>query len=275
MPAAPVVPAAAPVPATPVVPAPPDVPAAAPVPAAPLVPAAEPVPAPPEVPARPGLSPAAPVCSPAAPLVPATPVLPVPAAPDPAAPEVPAPPAVLGAAPSEQAPPSKASEIKIANGVLSLPVARMAAIVAWRGATSVAFVRRPMRLPPGISVIRGGSKRLMNVKPANSNTLDRPVVLVVEQHGPCLQSLLRLCESAGWRFRVLDAQPPPDTRDLQSLENEHIQRVLLAHGGNVSRAARALGVHRRTLQRKLRQLLVAAQAPGEPADVSPVRRAAI
>lgn len=32
---------------------------------------------------------------------------------------------------------------------------------------------------------------------------------------------------------------------------EHIQRALSTHGGNISAAARALGMHRRTLQRKL------------------------
>src|SRR5690606_31004994 len=35
------------------------------------------------------------------------------------------------------------------------------------------------------------------------------------------------------------------------LEWEHLQRVLGDHDGNVSAAARALGLHRRTLQRKL------------------------
>jgi len=35
------------------------------------------------------------------------------------------------------------------------------------------------------------------------------------------------------------------------LEWEHIQRVLAEHQGNVSATARALGMHRRTLQRKL------------------------
>jgi two-component system response regulator RegA len=38
---------------------------------------------------------------------------------------------------------------------------------------------------------------------------------------------------------------------LQRVEWEHIQRVLADCGGNVSKAARLLGVHRRTLQRKL------------------------
>ena len=38
---------------------------------------------------------------------------------------------------------------------------------------------------------------------------------------------------------------------LQRVEWEHIQRVLADCDGNVSKAARLLGLHRRTLQRKL------------------------
>ena len=38
---------------------------------------------------------------------------------------------------------------------------------------------------------------------------------------------------------------------LEALVWEHIQRVLDEHQGNISAAARALGMHRRTLQRKL------------------------
>jgi two-component system response regulator RegA len=40
---------------------------------------------------------------------------------------------------------------------------------------------------------------------------------------------------------------------LDRLEWEHIQRVLHDHGGNISRAAEALGLHRRSLQRKLQK----------------------
>lgn len=43
-----------------------------------------------------------------------------------------------------------------------------------------------------------------------------------------------------------DAPPP-----LKRLEWEHIQRVLAECEGNISEAARRLGLHRRTLQRKL------------------------
>lgn len=46
-------------------------------------------------------------------------------------------------------------------------------------------------------------------------------------------------------------QPPEEPPSLKRLEWEHIQQVLQAHDGNISAAARALGMHRRTLQRKL------------------------
>lgn len=38
---------------------------------------------------------------------------------------------------------------------------------------------------------------------------------------------------------------------VERLEWEHINRVLMEHDGNISATARALGMHRRTLQRKL------------------------
>lgn len=40
---------------------------------------------------------------------------------------------------------------------------------------------------------------------------------------------------------------------VRRLEWEHLQKVLLEHDGNVSAAARALNMHRRTLQRKLQK----------------------
>src|SRR5690554_1639299 len=52
-----------------------------------------------------------------------------------------------------------------------------------------------------------------------------------------------------------DAVDPPPVSDQPltpaQLEWEHIQRVMQAHQGNISATARALGMHRRTLQRKL------------------------
>ncbi|HEX4842516.1 MAG TPA: response regulator transcription factor [Limnobacter sp.] len=61
-------------------------------------------------------------------------------------------------------------------------------------------------------------------------------------------------------LRALDQDASPDPIDVAQsdvpmsvsrLEWEHIQRVLAEHQGNVSATARALNMHRRTLQRKL------------------------
>jgi two-component system response regulator RegA len=46
-------------------------------------------------------------------------------------------------------------------------------------------------------------------------------------------------------------QPGVETPSLARAEWEHIQRVLSDCGGNISEAARRLGIHRRSLQRKL------------------------
>lgn len=50
-----------------------------------------------------------------------------------------------------------------------------------------------------------------------------------------------------------DSNEPVKDRPLsvKRLEWEHLQKVLMEHDGNISAAARAMGMHRRTLQRKL------------------------
>jgi two-component system response regulator RegA len=47
------------------------------------------------------------------------------------------------------------------------------------------------------------------------------------------------------------AELSPRPLSVDRLEWEHIQKILSEHGGNVSATARALNMHRRTLQRKL------------------------
>lgn len=47
------------------------------------------------------------------------------------------------------------------------------------------------------------------------------------------------------------AAPVEKRMSLSRLEWEHIQQVLHDHNGNISATARSLGMHRRTLQRKL------------------------
>lgn len=57
-------------------------------------------------------------------------------------------------------------------------------------------------------------------------------------------------------FEAKDAKAEPSQEEIKApslaeVEWEHLQRVLHEHEGNISRAARALGLHRRSLQRKL------------------------
>lgn len=49
------------------------------------------------------------------------------------------------------------------------------------------------------------------------------------------------------------ADVPDQPTSVDRLEWEHIQRVLNEHDGNISATARSLGMHRRTLQRKLQK----------------------
>ena len=51
----------------------------------------------------------------------------------------------------------------------------------------------------------------------------------------------------------LAALVPDNPMSVDRVQWEHIQRVLAEHDGNISATARALGMHRRTLQRKLQK----------------------
>jgi two-component system response regulator RegA len=55
----------------------------------------------------------------------------------------------------------------------------------------------------------------------------------------------------GGRPDSAGARSQPSVPSLGRVEWEHIQRVLADCGGNVSQAAKLLGIHRRSLQRKL------------------------
>ncbi|MED5388546.1 MAG: SAM-dependent methyltransferase, partial [Pseudomonadota bacterium] len=102
-------------------------------------------------------------------------------------------------------------------------------------ALALAAAGVPFRLVPGITAAvaathRGARNYL--TKPASATD-----ILQALEADPANPSL------------PLPATPP----SLQRLEWEHIQRTLDAHDGNISRAADALGIHRRTLQRRLKK----------------------
>lgn len=62
--------------------------------------------------------------------------------------------------------------------------------------------------------------------------------------------ILAAFEKTGGSAETAIAPNPPS---VERLEWEHIQKVLQEHNGNISATARALGMHRRTLQRKLQK----------------------
>lgn len=69
-----------------------------------------------------------------------------------------------------------------------------------------------------------------------------------------VDQILAVLQNSAVEPRSVEHRPA----SLQRVEWEHIQRVLRDSDGNVTRAASKLGVHRRTLQRKLSYL-----PPGE------------
>jgi two-component system, response regulator RegA len=78
------------------------------------------------------------------------------------------------------------------------------------------------------------------VKRGAVNVLQKPVDIDV---------IIQNIEGEGLSENVLKKVPT-----LDEVEREHIQRVLNDCGGNISRAARFLGLHRRSLQRKLQAI---------------------
>ncbi len=61
--------------------------------------------------------------------------------------------------------------------------------------------------------------------------------------------ILRIMDPSVMKTPVPEDDPP----SVERLQWEHIQRVLESHDGNISATARSLGMHRRTLQRKLQK----------------------
>ncbi|WP_153098841.1 response regulator transcription factor [Paraburkholderia hayleyella] len=66
-----------------------------------------------------------------------------------------------------------------------------------------------------------------------------------------VETILAALQSEASELQAEEALEHPVPLSVARLEWEHIQRVLTEHAGNVSATARALNMHRRTLQRKL------------------------
>jgi two-component system, response regulator RegA len=86
-------------------------------------------------------------------------------------------------------------------------------------------------IPAAVAATRRGARNYLT-KPASLNDILHAIGDQTEVPLPSLP----------------DAPP-----SLERLEWEHIQRVMEEHDGNISAAARTLGIHRRTLQRRLKK----------------------
>ena len=86
-----------------------------------------------------------------------------------------------------------------------------------------------------IEAVRMGARSYLQ-KPASVDEIER--------------ALFALSDSE----RALPAEPPGDVPTLATVEWEHINRVLTECDGNIRKTAKLLGMHRRTLQRKLAKL---------------------
>ena len=105
----------------------------------------------------------------------------------------------------------------------------VAALAARTPAPAIVVLTGYASIATAVEAVRLGARHYL-AKPADADEI--------------LAALLRDQPDA-----ALEVSPEP--LSVARLEWEHIQKVLNEHGGNISATARALKMHRRTLQRKL------------------------
>jgi two-component system response regulator RegA len=105
----------------------------------------------------------------------------------------------------------------------------VAALAARTPAPAIVVLTGYASIATAVEAVRLGARHYL-AKPADADEI--------------LAALLRDQPDA-----ALEVSPEP--LSVARLEWEHIQKVLNAHDGNISATARALKMHRRTLQRKL------------------------
>jgi two-component system response regulator RegA len=122
-------------------------------------------------------------------------------------------------------------DLRLDDGHSGLEV--LAELKALHAATRVVILTGYGSMATAVDALRLGAENIV-AKPADAD--DILAAFDRQQHSPLHGS---------------DRTYEPPT--LARAEWEHIQRVLSDCGGNISEAARRLGLHRRTLQRKLQK----------------------
>lgn len=104
--------------------------------------------------------------------------------------------------------------------------------------TKIIIVTGYASLATAVTAVKKGAHNYI-AKPVDVKSIHR---IIQESLGQAEENSVNVIE-------VLPDQAPP----LKSLEWEHINRVLEDNNGNISKTAVQLGMHRRTLQRKLKK----------------------
>jgi two-component system response regulator RegA len=112
------------------------------------------------------------------------------------------------------------------------------------GETSLSLIPQLIALHPELRI-------LMLTGYASIQTAVEAVKLGATNYLPKPVTIAEILAALGNERPNLDIEAADQPLSVDRLEWEHIQRVLAEHDGNISATARALNMHRRTLQRKL------------------------
>lgn len=140
--------------------------------------------------------------------------------------------------------------IHAANGDDALKAAREQAFAAavldlkLEGETSLMLI-------PALKEFNPDMRILMLTGYASIQTAVEAIKLGATQYLPKPASVEEILAALANESANPDIPVTPQPLSVDRLEWEHIQRVLAEHDGNISATARALNMHRRTLQRKL------------------------
>ena len=108
-----------------------------------------------------------------------------------------------------------------------------------------------LSLLPELRQFHPNCKVLVLTGYASIATTVQAIKLGADNYLPKPANVTQILQALQYEESKQEATIEAEPLSVERLEWEHIQTVLARHEGNVSATARALGMHRRTLQRKL------------------------
>lgn len=108
-----------------------------------------------------------------------------------------------------------------------------------------------LSLIPALRAMDGEMKILMLTGYASIATAVEAIKLGADNYLPKPADVDAILHALDAGVETSGTPQTPEPMSVERLEWEHIQKVLQEHEGNISATARALNMHRRTLQRKL------------------------